>query len=500
MKSVIYARVSTKGQADEGYSLPAQEKLALDYAERRGLDVVKKYLVPESASGKVLRLKFAEMMEYVKERNVNVILVEKVDRMTRNFKEAVVINDWIDENETREVHFVKENLVIHKNAKSHEKFQWDIKIVLAQNYIRNLGEEVKKAHLEKLRQGWLPLFRGKYGYQNERMEGGRSIQVIDEEYAPLIRRMFELYSTGQYSIKALAEKMHEEGLRTRKGEKMGKSKMHVLLTDPYYHGVLTWNGKQYPGKHEPLITKGLFNRVQEMMEQQRSGTRTKRHNPLFKGLLHCVHCSGLYTWELQKGHWYGHCNYYRKCTHRKYVRQEVVESQINALLAEMSNNVEPFADWLIDALKENHRAERELHDAAVSQLQKRYEQLQNRLDAIYDDKLDGRITQDMYDRKFVQYTAERDKLVSDLERHTKANTNYFELASRIIDLSRQAAELYRRRSETEKRQLLSLAFSNLQMDREKLVHRYEKPFALLASKDVSVSKRAGRDSNPRSSP
>lgn len=105
----------------------------------------------------------------------------------------------------------------------------------------------------------------------------------------------------------------------------------------------------------------------------------------------------------------------------------------------------------------------------------------------------------MYDRKFQEYTGERDRVLADLKRHTEANTNYFELASDIIDLAQRAGEMYRQRSETEKRQLLALAFSNLRMDREKLLYEYEKPFALLAqTKDIS-SKRAGRDSNPRPS-
>lgn len=496
MKSVIYARVSTKGQAEEGYSLPAQEKIALEYAERKGLEVVKKYLVPESASGKQLRKAFAEMMEYVRKNGIKEILVEKVDRMTRNFKEAVVINDWLDGDEERRVHFVKEGLVIHKNARSHEKFQWDIKIVLAQNYIRNLGEEVKKAHVVKLQQGWLPLFRGKYGYKNEKADG-RLIQVVDEEYAPLIRKMFEYYATGQYSVGALVQKMHAEGLRTRKGERMGKTKMHVLLTDPYYYGTLTWNGKQSPGKHTPLIPRATFDRVQEVLERQRNGgPRKQKHDQLFKGLIRCKHCSGMYSWTIAKGHWYGYCNYYRKCEHRTFVRQEAVEAQIVPLLEQLSRNVAPYAEWLKEAMKENHQAEREMHDAAVAQLQKRHEQLQRRLDAIYEDKLDGTITKDMYDRKFKEYTEERELVVADLRRHDEANTSYFELASSIIDLASNAAAIYKRRSETQKREFLALAFSNLQMDREKLLYSYQKPLSLLAREGSLVEIRAGRDSNP----
>lgn len=496
MKSVIYARVSTKDQAEEGFSLPAQEKLLTEYAERRGIEVARKFVVPESASGKFERKTFGEMMEYVRGHGIPAILVEKVDRLTRNFKDAVAINDWIEEDEGRQVHFVKQSLVIAKNAKSHEKFQWDIHVVLARNYIRNLSEEVKKGHLEKLKQGWLPLFRPKYGYKAVVVDG-KHLYDLDEGYVPFIRRMFELFAIGQHSIQRLVEIMYEEGLRTRKGERMSKTKLHVILSDPFYRGINVWNGQRYPGKHKLIFPVELFDQVQEVLSGHRNGgPRYRKHNPVFKGLIRCAHCTGLYSWQLQKGHWYGSCNYYRKCDHRTFVRQEAVEEQIAPLLERLSKGVEPFAEWIKDALKENHQAERELHDAAVAQLKARHAQLQRRLDALYDDKLDGRVTVDMYDRKFKEFTEERERVVADIQRHDQANTNYFELASGIIDLARRAGEIYRQRSETEKRQLLALTFSNLKMDREKLLYEYEKPFALLAQTKDFSSKRAGRDSNP----
>ena len=151
-KCVLYCRVSSKEQEETGYSLPSQEKLLREYAQRKGFEVLKVFPVAESASGAKKRKVFAEMMDLIDKNNVPNLLCEKVDRLTRNFREAIVADDWVEANSDRQIHFVKQNLVIHKYAKSDEKFRWDIEIVLAKKYISNLSEEVKKGQKEKIAQ------------------------------------------------------------------------------------------------------------------------------------------------------------------------------------------------------------------------------------------------------------------------------------------------------------------------------------------------------------
>ena len=233
MKTVLFARVSSKEQEQEGYSLPAQEKLLTEYAERKNLEITKSFSISESASGRYQRKTFNEMLEYVTKNKIKVIVCEKVDRLTRNLKDAVSINEWIQEDPERQVHFVKENCVLSKESKSNEKFIWNIKVSVAQYYIDNLSEEVRKGQKEKIAQGWLPT-KPPLGYKTIG-EKGHKIHVIDEGTAPLIRKMFELYATGNYSLKALLEAMHKEGLRTREGRRLQKSRLHELLSHPFYY-------------------------------------------------------------------------------------------------------------------------------------------------------------------------------------------------------------------------------------------------------------------------
>ena len=109
---------------------------------------------------------------------------------------------------TSTVHFVKENAVVSKDSRSSDKFMHGIKVLMAKNYVDNLSEEVKKGLREKAEQGHWPTV-AHVGYVNNRVT--RRIEV-DPVRGPLVARVFELYATGDYSLKALRRKAHDIGL------------------------------------------------------------------------------------------------------------------------------------------------------------------------------------------------------------------------------------------------------------------------------------------------
>ena len=120
---VLMARVSSRDQEVEGYSLPAQVRLLKDYCLRKDLTVLRIFQISESASGKKQRELFNEVVNYIAENKVNV-LVAKGGRLTRNFKDAVMIDDWLEGDEKHEVHLVKDSLIMHKHSRSQEKLNW----------------------------------------------------------------------------------------------------------------------------------------------------------------------------------------------------------------------------------------------------------------------------------------------------------------------------------------------------------------------------------------
>ena len=119
MKAILFRRVSSKEQEESGYSLPAQEKLLTEHAIKQGFEIAQIFAISESASGKKQRETFEKMLKFSSDKNIKIIICEKVDRLTRNLKNAVSINDWLAKDSEREVHFVKENTVINNNSRSN---------------------------------------------------------------------------------------------------------------------------------------------------------------------------------------------------------------------------------------------------------------------------------------------------------------------------------------------------------------------------------------------
>ena len=209
-QAVIYARVSSKEQEKEGYSIPAQLKLLKEYAAAQGFAVVQEYVDVETAK-QTGRTAFGEMVGYLKEHpSIRVMLVEKTDRLYRNLK------DWVTVDELEvEIHLPKEGVVLSRESRSSEKFMHGIKVLMAKNYIDNLSEEARKGMQEKAEQGIWPT-KSPLGYRNVAGPDGKKIIAVDPEVAPIVSKIFEWYATGQYALKEVALKAREAGFIYRR--------------------------------------------------------------------------------------------------------------------------------------------------------------------------------------------------------------------------------------------------------------------------------------------
>lgn len=476
---VLMARVSSRDQEVEGYSLPAQVRLLKDYCLRKDLTVLKIFQISESASGKKQRELFNEVVNFIAENKINVLVCEKVDRLTRNFKDAVMIDDWLEENEKHEVHLVKDSLVMHKHSRSQEKLNWGLRVLFAKNTIDNLREEVDKGVREKLEQGWLP---GKplVGYKTVG-DSGHKIHVPDPQMGPLMCEAFELYDTGNYSLKLLTATMKEKGLRTHFGRPLVKSQLHRLLGNPFYIGRMTWKGRLYDGKHEPLISAELFGRVQQRMKRKTT-PKYNKHNPVFKGMMRCFECGGTITWEIQREHWYGHCNHYKPCSQKAYIRQEAVEEQ---LLKEFSELVSPSPDviaWVKVTLRTKYEADMEARTALKKQLKDRHQQLGRRMDVLYEDRLDDRISVHQYDKMQKEASNEQKMIAKKLEDFEEDYLAILEKGIDILDLSQKAAAIYESKNDTDRRAILRDLFLNIRLNGNLIEVEYTPLVAAIAEK------------------
>ena len=437
--AVTYARVSSKEQEKEGFSIPAQLKLLRGYSRANGLRVVKEYVDVETAK-QAGRSNFGEMVAFLRDnRDVRVLLVEKTDRLYRNLK------DWVTVDELDlEIHFVKENVVLSAESRSSEKFMHGIKVLMAKNYIDNLSEETRKGMTEKAEQGTWPS-SAPFGYVNVVTEGGRKTIQPDPELAPLIRRMFEWYATGQYSAREITRMARDEGLRSRKSRNVvPQSIIHKMLRNRVYMGEFVWVGKAYQGDHEPLVSRELWERVQSVLDG-RYAHRNKRpkRDFAFTGLVRCGHCGCSMVAELKKGRYvYYHCSRAKGRCPEPYTREEVLDDRFAALLDGLRFDDEVLT-WVTGALRASHDDERQHHEEAIRLLQAEYDRLQNRIDAMYVDKLDGRIDAAFFDRKAEEWRAEQSRCLGSIEGHQDANKTYLEEGIALLELAQKAGELFR---------------------------------------------------------
>lgn len=487
-RAVIYSRVSTREQAEQGYSIESQLKLLHEFAKENRIDIVKEFIDVESAKS-AGRTQYTEMQKFLRQNTtVKTILCEKTDRLYRNFYDYVALD--IDQSGLTIV-LVKENAVLNRESRSHEKLVHGLKVLLAKNYIDNLKEETSKGMLEKAEQGEFP-HRAPLGYKNN-LET-HTIE-LDPLQAPLVRRMFELYATGTYSIDTLREKMADEGLRSRGGRKVHRSEIAAILVNPMYHGTFRWRKRLFKGIHEPLISKDLFDHVQRVLKRFVKPRRTKLDFP-FRGLLTCGKCGTSFTAERKKKRYvYYHCSFSKNRCDNVFIREEDVAKRLEEIVKGIQIDQE-ILDFVTEGLKQSHAEEKDYHDQAIASLQHTYKKLQEKLDKAYEDKLEGVITADYWERQSEMWRREQEEARASIAKHESANQSYFDLGIELLALARDAYDLFKVRSLPEKRQLLNLVASNLVVDGEKIWPSYRKPFDMLVKSGDCLNWRPQRDSNP----
>jgi DNA invertase Pin-like site-specific DNA recombinase len=234
MKAIILARESDKNQD----SNDAQLSRISEYVKNKNLEEWKVFKLKESST-KGFRKKFQEIIEVIKSSNETIaVIVDTVDRLQRSFKESVIFDELRRQGKV-EIHFYRENLIIHKNSNSADILRWDMGVMFAKSYVLQLSDNLKRKH-RKMREDGEITAGPPLGYKsiyNDNPLRRRRTDIIPNEKAPLIVKMFELYAQGNISIKSLCEKMYELGLRTDAGEKVNQGLIFHYLNLTFYYGV-----------------------------------------------------------------------------------------------------------------------------------------------------------------------------------------------------------------------------------------------------------------------
>ena len=481
-RAVLYARVSSKDQEKEGYSIPAQLKLLREYAVKHGFTIVKEFVDVETAKA-TGRKQFGEMLQFLKEDpDCRTVIVEKTDRLYRNFRDFVTLEEL-----NVEVHLPKEGQVISKDSKSQTKLVHGIQLVIARNFIENLREEVRKGMREKAEQGIYPS-RPPFGYRNNQLL--RTIEV-DPDKAPILKRIFELYSSGQYSLAGLRKLIAAE-FATR----LSRSYLERILKNPFYIGLFVWEGKTYKGTHTPLVGSELFERVQTVFRGH-NRPKYRKHEFAYSGLLRCAYDDCMVTAELKKGKYaYYHCTGYRGKCDLPYFREE----ELGERLGEVMKNIH-IPDQVLGPLQKaivQDRGRTEEHkQREMERLNQRLTAVRHRIDRAYLDKLDGKIPEDFWLRKTQEWQGEEQQILMAIRGLDEVRPERVLDSFRILELANKAYSLYVRQNSMERAKLLRIVLSNCRLDAASVYPTYRKPFDLICGAAKTGEWYAWQDSNLR---
>lgn len=493
MKAIGIARVSDPSQ-DDGQSTPAQVRRVTEYASQRGLDLAEIHEITESST-KDTRKKFEVIIKQIRESSVPIaLLADTIDRVQRSFRESIELAELLKKGKL-ELHFLRENLILNKDSNSADLLRWDMGVMFARSYVLQLSDNVKRASEQKVRSGEWPE-KAPCGYRNVELENGKKWIEVDRDRAPLIVKAFELYSTGQWSFKALAKHLAELGLTTNTKSQRPMYTSHLeryIIKNPFYYGEMEYKGKRHPHNYETLIPKWLYYKCEQvLLNWGKKPYKWGGKDFVFKGLLECSKCGSMLSSYEQKEFIYVRCHNCKAV----HCREDKLLKQASVIFASMTLP-EAVVEDLTGQLRKGHETERDFYEQNVSRIQKELGKLTNRKSVMYLDRLDGRITHDEYDKLIVQTKTREEKLHDEMRSHSKADETFLISCSYLLELLKRASDLFERSQPSQKNQLLRFVLANAKVDGEKLVWDLKSPFSGIVQCVETKEWLGRRDSNPR---
>jgi len=320
MNAILYIRVSTldqaiRGDQPEGFSIPAQREACKRKAKRLKATVVDEYVDRGESARSADRPELQRLLgDLTRRKDINYIIVHKVDRLARSLHDDVMIGLAI-QNAGAQLVSVTENI----DETPSGRLLHGIMATIAEFYSRNLAAEALKGATQKAKRGGTP-YRAPLGYINTTQhinEREARVVILDDDRAPLITWAFKRYATGEYSMKVITADLYRRGLRNRRtgrsiSKPLGKSGIAKMLRNRYYAGYVKYRGVEYRGRHKPLVSAAVFATVQAICDSRSFGTRKRRHSHYLLGTLFCSQCGRRMSYTValnryKKSYPYFHC-------------------------------------------------------------------------------------------------------------------------------------------------------------------------------------------------
>jgi hypothetical protein len=310
---------------------------------------------------------------------------------------------------------------------------------------------------------------------------GRNRIEVDHERAHLIRKMFLEYATGAVSLRELWAKALSWGVISYRGGKMGLQTIVNIIDNPFYIGVMNVKGKLHPHNHPIFIEKALWDECQRLRKKYKNpqdAPRKTRHPFLLRGMVTCATTGKKITCDLKKGKYVYLVGYDPQNPEKRvYVKEEEIIDQIDHMI-EHFNMPDDVLEKIMASVRQAHETEKAFHHQQVKSLNLEANDLIGKLDRLTDLLMDGHITKEVYERKHNDITFRRSEINRLLTESDKGDVNFKTAVSAMIYLMSKTPNLLMSSRIEEKRAILGLLFSNLQLEGSTLRYTLRKPFEL----------------------
>lgn len=491
---VALARVSSREQEREGFSLEVQEESLYRYADQKDGEICKFFRIAETATKPDERRMFKELLEYVRRNAIKLagLLFFKVDRAARNLFDYVELERLETDYGVPVIYITQPT----ENTPAGRMMRRTL-ANMASFYTEQQSLDVKDGLVRRIHEG---LFVGKspYGYQNVRHEG-RSLVEIHPEHGCKIPQIFELYAYHNHSIDSLLQHLLDVGINyTDPAPKFTRSKLHSILRDRAYIGELQFHGEWYPGRHDPLVDRTTFDRV-----QVRLGDQVYQSHDLLYGSerIVCGHCGHPVTGEIKtkntkqgpKHYVYYRCSRYTRKGHpRIRVREAELDQQVIQLFDRFRIKDDGVREWFGQVIKARSAHRQESSQQQSTELKRQLTSLRNKQDRLLNLRLDDEIDEPTYASKSRELRDRIANLESQLASTEQPTSEYSQLAEKAFELSQTLQEKWLTADLQQKRQLLDITCLNFSLDDVTLVPEIRKPFDVLAERQLVLSSRGDR--------
>ena len=497
MNVVIWARVSSREQK-EGYSIDAQLRATRERAAKHGWTVIREFSVAESAKRGATRQTFNDMVRWVKanakRENLRAILSHKLDRVCRNMRDAVRMQELEDQ------HGVSLAFVDNEFGPGPAgALSFNVMAAVAQYYSDNLRTEVLKGIEERCRQGWQHGLAS-YGYMNCSDDKQEPIKPHPHNSKAVVRA-FELYASGRHTFESLADQLAGEGYTYQPSNpKFHRTALSRILRNRVYVGDIRWGERYYTGKHRPLVDLRTFTMCQQILDGKVRRTMKQVNMPLSGGLFTCQHCGAMITGErikrkLKGGgvrvHDYYRCaNNYPDADHPSVRwRADDLEDAIHADLETIRIPDDELADWFRTALQATFKDIGDVQRQQRIAQKKRLAEIEAMQERLLNAYLAGTIDEATLAARQTQLRDEAAHVAATLAACGDVGPEDVRVALGVFEFAQNAAQIWRGSKMDQKREILEAVSLNRTLGDVTLVVEKRKPFDELAKRPVVTSSR-----------